>query len=50
VGELVATPFRVQDSSMMATFAQADCLIRRAPNAAAAKAGEWTTVVMLSGV
>lgn len=49
-GELVATPFRVQDSSMMATFAEADCLIRRAPNAAAAKAGEWVPVVMLSGV
>jgi molybdopterin molybdotransferase len=49
-GELVATPFRVQDSSMMATFAQADCLIRRAPNAPAAKAGEWSPVVRLEGV
>jgi len=49
-GELVATPFRVQDSSMMATFAEADCLIRRAPDAPAAKAGEWSPVVMLSGV
>jgi molybdopterin molybdotransferase len=49
-GELVATPFRIQDSSMMATFAQADCLIRRAPNAEPAKAGEWTPVVMLEGV
>jgi molybdopterin molybdotransferase len=49
-GEPVATPFRVQDSSMMATFAQADCLIRRAPNAAAAKAGEWSPIVRLDGV
>jgi molybdopterin molybdotransferase len=49
-GEPVATPFKVQDSSMMATFAQADCLIRRAPNAAAAKAGDWAPVVMLDGV
>jgi molybdopterin molybdotransferase len=49
-GELVATPFRVQDSSMMATFAQADCLIRRPPNAEPAKAGAWAPVVMLEGV
>jgi molybdopterin molybdotransferase len=49
-GEAVATPFRVQDSSMMATFTQADCLIRRAPDAPAAKAGEWSPIVMLSGL
>jgi len=49
-GEPLATPFRVQDSSMMATFAQADCLIRRPPDAPAAKAGDWAPVVMLDGV
>jgi molybdopterin molybdotransferase len=48
-GEMVATPFRVQDSSMMATFAAADCLIRRAPDAPAAKIGEWSPIVPLTG-
>ena len=49
-GEMVATPFSVQDSSMMATFAAADCLIRRAPDAPAAKAGEWSPIVPLTSV
>lgn len=49
-GEAVATPFRVQDSSMMATFAAADCLIRRAPDAPAARAGAWSPIVMLAGM
>ena len=48
-GEMVATPFSVQDSSMMATFARSDCLIRRAPDAPAAKAGEWSPIVPLTG-
>ena len=51
-GDLTATPFEVQDSSMLALFAKADCLVVRPPNAAAATAGtrveivrlEWSTV------
>jgi molybdopterin molybdotransferase len=35
----VATPFPVQDSSMMAPLAKADCLVVREPYAPAAKAG-----------
>ncbi len=38
-GTLVATPFPVQDSAMLSRLAHADCLILRAPHAAAAKAG-----------
>ncbi len=36
----IATPFPVQDSSMMAPLAKAGCLVIRAPYAPAAKAGE----------
>jgi molybdopterin molybdotransferase len=43
----VATPARVQDSSMLVPLAQADCLIVRAPHAPAAKAGEPCTVIKL---
>ncbi|TPW31372.1 molybdopterin molybdotransferase MoeA [Pararhizobium mangrovi] len=39
-GELVATPFERQDSSMMRVFAQADALVVRPPYAPAADAGE----------
>jgi molybdopterin molybdotransferase len=46
-GSPLATPFKVQDSSMMSTLAASDCLIRRPPNAPAIKAGEWVPVVML---
>ncbi len=46
----VATPFPVQDSSMMSRLAQADCLIRRAPDAPAAKTGEIVAIVPLHGV
>ena len=48
-GEMVATPFSVQDSSMMTTLARSDCLIRRAPDAPAAKAGDWSPIVPLTG-
>jgi molybdopterin molybdotransferase len=44
-GKLIATPFRAQDSSMMAPLAQADCLIIRAPYEPAAKAGSNCTIV-----
>ncbi len=38
-GTLVATPLPVQDSSMMAALANADCLVVREPFAPAVKAG-----------
>ena len=44
---LVATPFAVQDSSMMANLAKADCLIVRAPHAPPAKAGSECTIIKL---
>ena len=46
-GELTATPFAKQDSSMLAFFAQADCLVVRAPNAPALKKGARVPVVRL---
>ena len=46
-GELTATPFAKQDSSMLAFFAQADCLVVRAPNAPALKKGERVPFVRL---
>ena len=36
----VATPFPVQDSSMIAPLAKADCLVIREPYEPAAKAGQ----------
>jgi molybdopterin molybdotransferase len=44
---LVATPFPIQDSSMMAPLAKADCLLIREPYAPAAKAGSRCTIVKL---
>lgn len=50
-GELpIATPFPVQDSSMMSRLAASDCLIRRAPDAPAAKEGDVVEVVPLSAL
>ncbi|MEM7635482.1 MAG: gephyrin-like molybdotransferase Glp [Pseudomonadota bacterium] len=46
-GQLVATSFPKQDSSMQRVFAQADCLIIRPPHAPAAKAGEQVQVLLL---
>jgi len=46
-GRLVATPFGVQDSSMLRVLAAADALIVRAPFAPAADAGSPCLVVML---
>jgi molybdopterin molybdotransferase len=46
-GQLVATPFRVQDSSMMAPLAKADCLLIRDPFAAPAPAGSLCTILKL---
>ena len=46
-GEPIATPFAVQDSSMLSVFARADGLIVRAPRAPAAKAGDTVSVLLL---
>ncbi len=46
-GEQVATPFPVQDSSMLQTLARADCLVIRAPYAAAAVAGSRCAILKL---
>lgn len=41
----IATPFPVQDSSMMASLAKADCLVIREPYAPAAAAGSRCVIV-----
>jgi len=46
-GTLLATPFPVQDSSMLTPLAGADCLVIRAPFAPAAQAGEPCQIVKL---
>ena len=48
-GNLVATPFDKQDSSMFANIARADALIIRPPFEAAAKAGTTIEIVALGG-
>jgi molybdopterin molybdotransferase len=46
-GELIATPFPNQDSSLMAPLAKADCLVIRQPFAPAADAGTPCVIVKL---
>lgn len=46
-GSLVATPFPVQDSSMIAVLAHADALIVRAPHAPASPAGTRVEILRL---
>ena len=46
-GNPVATPDVRQDSSMIAVFADADCLVVRPPHATAARAGERVEIVPL---
>ena len=46
-GELVATPFPVQDSSNLSRLTNADCLIIRPPGAPPAAAGERVTILPL---
>jgi molybdopterin molybdotransferase len=46
-GNLVVVPFALQDSSMLAPLAQADCLIIREPYAPAAPAGSRCAIVKL---
>jgi len=45
-----ATPFPVQDSSMMSRLARADCLVLRAPHAPPAAAGEMAEAVPLAAL
>jgi molybdopterin molybdotransferase len=47
-GTLVATPVKIQDSSMMAALAKADCLVVRAPFAPAAKSGSRCQILRLT--
>src|SRR5499433_595384 len=44
----IATPFPVQDSSMLVPLAQADCLLVREPHAAAAKSGSRCSILKLA--
>lgn len=46
-GRLVATPARVQDSSMIRVLAEADALVLRAPFAPPARAGEPCRIIRL---
>jgi len=46
-GQLTATPFETQDSSMMAMFTKADCLLIRPPFAPAANAGDMVDIIRL---
>jgi molybdopterin molybdotransferase len=46
-GRPVATPFPVQDSSMLVPLAAADCLVIREPHTPAAKAGERCDFIKL---
>ncbi len=46
-GRMIATPFDIQDSSMLSVLAASDCLIIRAPDAPAAAIGDETRVMML---
>jgi molybdopterin molybdotransferase len=49
-GTSVATPLPVQDSSMMAALANADCLVVREPFAPAVKAGAQCAILRLTPV
>ena len=46
-GNLVATPFERQDSSMLALLAQADCLVVRPPKAPKASKGDRVDIIPL---
>lgn len=46
-GNLTATPFDKQDSSMLARFREADCLVIRPAFAAPSKAGELVEIIRL---
>jgi molybdopterin molybdotransferase len=46
-GRLVATPHQKQDSAMLSLLSQAECLVLRAPHAAAVRAGDAVEIIML---
>jgi molybdopterin molybdotransferase len=46
-GKLVATPFDLQDSSLLVPLAEADCFVVREPYAAAAKSGTECNIIRL---
>ncbi len=46
-GDLVATPFDVQDSSMLSRLSKADCLIVRPPHAPPANTGDRIEIIRL---
>ncbi len=48
-GRIVATPFDIQDSSMLSRLAHADCLVIRAPRAPAVAAGSMVEILPLTG-
>jgi molybdopterin molybdotransferase len=47
-GVLIATPFPKQDSSMLALFCAADCLVVRPPHAPLARIGDLVAIVPLT--
>ena len=47
-GELTARPYRDQDSSLVSVFAVSDALLRRAPNAPPAAAGDVADILPLA--
>jgi molybdopterin molybdotransferase len=47
-GEIIATPFGKQDSSMLSRLARSDCLILRSPHAPPAQKGDEVTIIRLS--
>ena len=47
-GTWIATPIKIQDSSMMAALAKADCLVVREAFAPAAKAGDRCVILRLA--
>lgn len=49
-GDLVATPFSEQDSSMLALLARADCLIVRPPDVPAASKGDPVRIIGLDSL
>ena len=48
-GALVATPYEIQDSSMLALFAEADCLVIRPPMAPPIEAGARVPYIPMRG-
>jgi molybdopterin molybdotransferase len=49
-GVPLATPFPVQDSSMMSRLAEADCLVIRPPNAPPARKGDVVEIIALADI